>query len=631
MAIRDFAVRNSLKRQVLLMFFSLLLTISVVSCAIFYKTLSIYTDELHGQAADNLNLLMASVERELSRAEKLSLNIATNPNVIRNLSLVLGGGPLLQRFDAYSHVQGEIAKYADLDSYVESISILSLRGEKVAGIADRDGFGSAKREKILAAMDDASQNSWICLEDFGIMHISAFSGDMGLGGASSSSAGSGGAGSGSASPGGTGSGSADSSSASSSGAGPGAMHGLIVTRINMDKLADGLKRLLGQETNLIVQRGEERIFSNMPYGGEWLGAKGDGIARVGDRRYFCVSDVSALTLWDYRVFLPYDSQLSKIRMMQFLTVAVFLAGILASIALIFLFSRSLLKSFSLLSANMRRFLNGNFEVDQLAAPVANAKNEVYVLYNEFHGIATRMNGLIKENYTKQLQLKETELQMLYSQFNAHFIYNTLDSIYWLSIAARQDTVARMVKALAALLRRAMPGNEYLVTVAEEFRLLEEYTTIQKIRHAEKLRVRFRLPEQLLSCRIPPMSLQPIVENSIVHVLEKQRGVCEIEVDGEQRGGAVEISVRDNGPGIEGDIASFRGNGLKNVDRRLRSVFGDGFGLHIRENRSVAIRIPAESAESAAAPAERTATAIPADRTVAAAPAESATPRGRTWP
>ncbi|ANW97661.1 hypothetical protein CSTERTH_00745 [Thermoclostridium stercorarium subsp. thermolacticum DSM 2910] len=165
----------------------------------------------------------------------------------------------------------------------------------------------------------------------------------------------------------------------------------------------------------------------------------------------------------------------------------------------------------------------------------------------------------------------------------------------------------MVRALSNMFRATLDLQDN-ISLREELNILENYITIQKLRFEERLDFRMEVDEEYLDLTIPKLTLQPIVENSINYCLEKFEGICQIRVSGCKRDGCAEISVKDNGPGMDREFVNKllsgeskpirRGIGLKNIDERLRLFYGENYGLIIESERgkgtTVIIRIPAEN-------------------------------------
>jgi two-component system sensor histidine kinase YesM len=288
--------------------------------------------------------------------------------------------------------------------------------------------------------------------------------------------------------------------------------------------------------------------------------------------------------------------------------------------LIFLFTiwisiklaRSLTRPIEILTNKIKRVENGEFELEEASglenspeiasktAPVPIRVDEIGDLQRDFDIMIQKINVLIKENYTKQLIIKDTQFKALQAQINPHFLYNTLESINWLAKMNQQQEISQMVESLGNLLRNAISNKEQLITLKEEIRLLLNYITIQRIRFGERLDFRLEIEEQWQYLYIPKLSLQPLVENSINYGLEKIPGVCRITVKSVDMDDNLCLVIEDNGPGLDPLILEKldRGNiqpkglgiGLKNINDRLKLSFGENFGITITGKTETGARI-----------------------------------------
>lgn len=164
---------------------------------------------------------------------------------------------------------------------------------------------------------------------------------------------------------------------------------------------------------------------------------------------------------------------------------------------------------------------------------------------------------------------------------------------------QEPRISKMVEALGRLLRSAVYKQD-LVTIADEVKILENYIIIQKIRFEERLQFSIKMEEELDDCLIPKLTLQPIVENAVNYGLESKSGVCRIKVWMEKSGERVEIFVEDNGPGMEPGyweklaqgLVKTRGSGigLKNIDDRIKMIFGEEYGIRIDSKLGVGTKV-----------------------------------------
>jgi two-component system sensor histidine kinase YesM len=177
--------------------------------------------------------------------------------------------------------------------------------------------------------------------------------------------------------------------------------------------------------------------------------------------------------------------------------------------------------------------------------------------------------------------------MLSSQINPHFLYNTLDSIRWKAIQNRDPEVGEQIEALSDLFRHILSQGDDLVTVDQEIRHLETYLYIINFRYRDRIICKVNVAKGVRDIPIPKLILQPIVENAIIHGIEKQVGLGEISIRIEKKDRLLVINVSDNGRGIDpeeirrtlkGGDDSHRGFALKNIDRRIKLCYGEEYGL-----------------------------------------------------
>ncbi|HEY5466082.1 MAG TPA: sensor histidine kinase, partial [Clostridia bacterium] len=218
--------------------------------------------------------------------------------------------------------------------------------------------------------------------------------------------------------------------------------------------------------------------------------------------------------------------------------------------------------------------------------------EVEQLTSDFRQLMLRIDSLIDEDISKQVLLADMRYKSLQQQINPHFLYNTLETVNWKAIEHGETEISVIVRSLSGLLRSAIGGPD-TITVAEDLRIAEDYITIQKIRFEERLDYVADVPAEALRGVIPHLTIQPIVENCVTHNLEKNAGVCRIRLAARIEKGQLCIVVEDNGKGIDPDHVrrvlsgqvptSESGIGLKNIDERIKLIFGEDYGIVV-ENR-----------------------------------------------
>lgn len=221
-----------------------------------------------------------------------------------------------------------------------------------------------------------------------------------------------------------------------------------------------------------------------------------------------------------------------------------------------------------------------------------------------HVVAYQERAHERERRAAELEQRLTaaRLQALQMQLNPHFLFNTLNAI---SCLMHQDVEAadRMLVRLSELLRRALDTRDLQeVPLREELAFLDRYLEIEQTRFGARLTIDRAVDDRLLDALVPNLLLQPLVENAIKHGVERQLRAGIISVAAREQGGEIQLTVRDNGPGLDRARTppSSRGHGigLSNTRRRLEQLYGDQDRLVMRSaeggGTEVLVRIPLNS-------------------------------------
>jgi len=167
---------------------------------------------------------------------------------------------------------------------------------------------------------------------------------------------------------------------------------------------------------------------------------------------------------------------------------------------------------------------------------------------------------------------ESRLRLLESRIHPHFLFNTLNSIMSL-IVANPAQAEQVVGRLASLLRASLDTTDRpLIALREELAMVESYIEIERARFGDRLRGFVEVPDELQNTRVPPMSIQSLVENAVKHGITSMDGGGEVRVSASEEAGNVHIEVRDSGPGFE-LAAICAGHGLDSLVQRLDALFG----------------------------------------------------------
>ena len=207
--------------------------------------------------------------------------------------------------------------------------------------------------------------------------------------------------------------------------------------------------------------------------------------------------------------------------------------------------------------------------------------------------------------------------MLQSQINPHFLYNTLDSVVWMTENGRTQEAVVMLTALARFFRISLSKGSNIIPIGDEIEHARNYLTIQKMRYKNKFSADIYAEPGIEKLYTIKLIIQPILENAIYHGMEYADGEGEIHIRAFRAGGDVVIEVEDNGPGMSEEVveqllkpsgeasapkAKGSGIGFRNVHQRIQLTFGKEYGLTIRSEPDngtvVQIRLPALEEEDA---------------------------------
>jgi two-component system sensor histidine kinase YesM len=276
-----------------------------------------------------------------------------------------------------------------------------------------------------------------------------------------------------------------------------------------------------------------------------------------------------------------------------------LAGVILCFIAAFIFSRMVLGRLKQLRVMMGYVENEEYEKVELLTGM----DEISLLSASFKQMAEHLSQLFNQIYAARLKQRETELKALQAQINPHFLYNTLDTIYWLARMEKAPETASLILVLSKLFRLSLNRGNEITTVRREIEHLNNYMIIQQKRYGDKIRYSIEARDETLDYDTVKLVLQPLVENAIKHGVDKNSNGGDIHVALFIKDGDLCFTVHDNGPGIErsriGSILSREdGNqksvGISNVHGRIQLYSGQEYGLSFLETEcgtTVLVRQP----------------------------------------
>lgn len=294
--------------------------------------------------------------------------------------------------------------------------------------------------------------------------------------------------------------------------------------------------------------------------------------------------------WSYISVIPSHALLDQLESLWQMVYAYVLLALLVSICLAILVTNRNYRPIRLM-VQMIDTYNKKSVIDDTAKYSSDEYG--YIIYNIIQTLIGKQEA-DQKLATEKLLRKEASLLALQSQINPHFLYNTLDTINWESIdlLGVDNTISKMLLSLSANLRYISKKTDRFVPLREELENLQQYITLHKLSTSNRICFEIHVPDHLLDRPVPILLLQPLVENAVIHGLQRTaHGTVTTTVT--DADGDLYIEVRDNGCGFSHerlaaiqeilsseDLTASESLGLKNVDSRLKLLYGSECGIQI---------------------------------------------------
>ncbi|WP_245595948.1 sensor histidine kinase [Paenibacillus taiwanensis] len=317
---------------------------------------------------------------------------------------------------------------------------------------------------------------------------------------------------------------------------------LMMMTLHKHKLAAIFKPLLtSQHTNVVLRNREGHVIAAVPDTVQGSNTKTE-LERLK------VSVDSPQYAWTLEVMQPYEDIYEETKPMRQYTYLIIISSLLLALFISWgIYNRIAAPLWQLTDA-MKSLIGGHYDI-QLKTK---RKDEFGYLMHAYNRMAAHQKHLIQDHYEQQLRIVKTELSFLQSQINPHFLYNTLNSIYWTAKNYEAEEISEMVLNLSHFFRLSLHKGKDTFTVAETIEHLDYYIRIQQARLLDSFQVKYKVQEACKSISVLKLLLQPLVENAVIHGLEKKQGGGLLIVSGSIQNGFLMLSVQDNGSGIQGD-------------------------------------------------------------------------------
>ena len=377
----------------------------------------------------------------------------------------------------------------------------------------------------------------------------------------------------------------------------------ICIALDYDKIFQPLTNILTEENGGMVTDEDGRILYNKSELEDIELKKSDdrdtALEKINQECAYTMAE-SKEKNWGFYLYKSQRAISGSVRRLLLEEIPLMAACCLITLVLGLSFSRIFTRKIEELTRNMDKVNHGSREV----TVSSDSEDEVGILINSFRRMMDEINRLIDEVYVNKIALKEYELKALQAQINPHFLYNTLSMMNWMAIRSNQMDISKVTLALSTFYRTALSKGEDMVTVENCIRNMEAYLEIQLTMHDNNFTVEWETDPEIKNEKMPKLLLQPVVENAIEHGIdEKEEGDKKISLSFKGVGDDVVITVRDNGMGMEQEKAETlvtyqaKGYGLKNVNDRIRLLYGEEYGIRIfsapGEGTNVVMRFPKE--------------------------------------
>lgn len=316
------------------------------------------------------------------------------------------------------------------------------------------------------------------------------------------------------------------------------------------------------------------------------------------------------TDWYMITALPaHDIYLESKALLSHILLALFVICLIVCI-FVYLLSTGMTNRISQLSHKMRNVQNGDFSLLE----ATQRKDEVGELVSSYNYMVSQLSRLMEQQFLLGQKVKSYELKVLQSQINPHFLYNTLEMIIYLAQEEKYQKIESCVKALSRFYRLSLSRGREIIPIRDELAHVNAYVNIQNLRFEDRIQLLIDMDDYLHDFDIPKITLQPIVENAILHgIQEKESKSGTIVISGCMEGEDILLTVEDDGVGMSpeklaqissGTIPVSTGSsyGICNIHERIRLAYGSEYGLTYRSDpgkgTTVEIRLPAKSSQSA---------------------------------
>ena len=321
----------------------------------------------------------------------------------------------------------------------------------------------------------------------------------------------------------------------------------------------------------------------------------NSVYEINDKNYVVLSGDSAISDYKYISAYPLELYKHKLSTMELQIIGILLLLMIIIFILAYVAS---VRSYSPLNEIISFLDNSQPPADSIEEE---DKNELMYIINSIQthiNDKTKMAEILEE---RMKLLRKSQYDMLQTQINPHFLYNTLETINWMAynMSNSENPVSKSLINLASFFRNTLTSG-YFVSIENEIKYTKEYVNILALRYGDLFDIEWDIDESILSYTIIKICLQPIIENAVYHGIKQKNDKGLIKIKGLCDDNNIILIVSDDGIGIEKDAldelnktlseTSFTNEkshiGLSNVNQRIKIIFGDSYGIHVESTVGV---------------------------------------------
>lgn len=321
----------------------------------------------------------------------------------------------------------------------------------------------------------------------------------------------------------------------------------------------------------------------------------NSVYEINDKNYVVLSGDSTISDYKYISAYPLELYKHKLSTMKLQIIGILLLLMIIIFILAYVAS---VRSYSPLNEIISFLDNSQPPADSIEEE---DKNELMYIINSIQthiNDKTKMAEILEE---RMKLLRKSQYDMLQTQINPHFLYNTLETINWMAynLSNSENPVSKSLINLASFFRNTLTSG-YFVSIENEIKYTKEYVNILALRYGDLFDIEWDIDESILSYTIIKICLQPIIENAVYHGIKQKNDKGLIKIKGLCDDNNIILIVSDDGIGIEKDAldelnktlseTSFTNEkshiGLSNVNQRIKIIFGDSYGIHVESTVGV---------------------------------------------